>query len=221
MLQNRVNPFGDIIRTAARGSLMGNRGVIHNERKEIVRTWRLKAWIACVLEFKGRWRKVMTTDRWTELFFFDEATAFAAGHRPCFECRRADAVRFKQAWIARNPEYQFHEKTPIGSIDEVLHRERIAKDGAKLRHEEAFHALPNGSFIDIDDAAWLVWDNLIYKWTPEGYSAGVPGPGTPGATEMSGPARMVSVLTPRSVVRAFRAGYVPAVRLALSVLNRL
>lgn len=214
MLQNRVNPFGEIFRTPARGSLMGNRGVIHNDRQEIVRPWRLKAWIACVLEFKGRWRKVMTPDRWTELFFFDEATAFAAGHRPCFECRRADAVRFKQAWLTGNPQYGFNEKTPIASIDDVLHGERVAKNGSKLRYQEKFELLPNGSFIEMNGAAWLVWDSLIYQWTPEGYRAGVPGPEGYGAG-VPGPAGMVRVLTPRSVVRAFRAGYVPAVRLNL------
>ena len=204
MLQNRVNPFGNIIRTPARGHWTGNRGVLHNERQEIVRPFRLKAWITCALAFKGRWRKVMTPDRWTELFFFDEATAFAAGHRPCFECRRADAVRFKRAWVAGNPEYGFGEKTPIGEIDENLHRERVAKNGGKVSYEEQFAALPNGSFIDWQGDAWLVWDGLVYRWAPEGYGEGA-----------VGPVGLAKVLTPRSVVRAFRAGYVPEVGLGL------
>jgi hypothetical protein len=84
-MQNRVDPFGNIIETKARGSFMGNRGVIHNEQKQITHAFKHKAWITCVLDFKGRKRTVMTVDRWTELFFLDEATAFAAGHRPCFE----------------------------------------------------------------------------------------------------------------------------------------
>src|SRR5258708_31859974 len=176
MLQTRVDPFGKIIRTPARGHWMGNRGVLHDERQEIVRPFRLKAWITCVLAFKGRWRRVMTPDRWTELFFFDEATAFAAGHRPCFECRRQDALRFKRAWLAGNLEYEFDEKTPIGKIDIILHAERVAKDGAKVTFEEEFGALPNGSFIEWQGEAWLVWDGLIYKWAPEGYGEGVPGP---------------------------------------------
>jgi hypothetical protein len=227
MLQNRVNPFGEIIRTPARGSLMGNRGVIHSEHQQITRPWRLKAWITCVLEFKGKWRKVMTPNRWTELFFFDEATAFSAGHRPCFECRRADALRFKRAWLAGNPEQKFNEKTPIAFIDEILHRERIAKDGSKIRHEEKLAALPNGTFIDLNNAPYLVWAGQLYKWTPEGYSleATVPGNRTsampePGSrkteahnSQNPSPDSIVRVLTPRSIVNAFRAGYIPAIRL--------
>lgn len=174
---------------------MGNRGVIHNERKEIVRAFRLKAWITCVLSFKGRHRQVMKPDRWTELFFFDEATAFAAGHRPCFECRRADAMRFKRAWIEGNPSYGFDEKTPIGKIDAVLHAERVGSDGSKVSFVESFGALPNGSFIELGGEAYLVFNGLVHRWSPEGYGSGVSGPG--GA---------VRVLTPRSVVNAFRAG---------------
>ena len=87
MLQNRVNPLGDIIRTPARGAWMGNRGLLHNERQEIVRPYRLIPWITCVLSFKNRHRPVMAPGQYTELFFLDEATSFAAGHRPCKECR--------------------------------------------------------------------------------------------------------------------------------------
>src|ERR1700730_14192737 len=101
-LQNRVDPFGRLIRTTARGAWMGNRGLIHNEYQQIVRTFRLKAWITCRLEFKGWYRKVMSPNRYTELFFLDEATAFSAGHRPCAECRREDFNRFKAAWLQGN-----------------------------------------------------------------------------------------------------------------------
>ncbi|HEY0652814.1 MAG TPA: hypothetical protein VGD65_06790, partial [Chryseosolibacter sp.] len=113
MLQNRVDPFGSIISTAARGTWMGNRGVIHNEQKQITRPFKHKAWITCVLEFKDRRRTVMSPGRWTELFFMDEATAFAAGHRPCFECRREDAKRFKECWLKGNPSHQFSMSTSI------------------------------------------------------------------------------------------------------------
>src|ERR1700760_1777025 len=105
MLQNRVDPEGNIIRTSARGSWMGNRGIIHDEQQNVLRAFKLKAWITCVLAFKGRKRPVMAPNRYTELFFLDEATAFSAGHRPCFECRRQDAGRFKSLWIKANPEY--------------------------------------------------------------------------------------------------------------------
>jgi len=231
-LQNRVDPFGAIIRTPERGHWTGNRGVLHNKRQEIGRPFRLKAWITCRLEFKGRWRKVMSPGKWTELFFFDEATAFAAGHRPCFECRREDAVRFKRAWVEGNREYGFDEKTPVGKIDEVLHRERVVigtKPGlrervtdrwAKVRFEEEIAALPSGTFIEWKGDAWLVKDGFVYKWSPGGYAAGVPGPAVavgdgPAAVDGEGPPALVMVLTPRSVVNAFRAGYVPEMRFDL------
>jgi hypothetical protein len=176
---------------------MGNRGLLHNERQEIVRPFRLTAWITCVLSFKGRRRKVMSPGQYTELFFFDEATAFSAGHRPCFECRRADALRFKTAWIKGNPGYGFDEKTPIGAIDEVLHRERVS---LQERFDARVATLPNGSFIEWEGDAWVVYAGAVYRWSVSGYGERTPGP--EGA---------VRVLTPRSVVNAFRAGYVAEV----------
>src|ERR1700729_1628773 len=112
MLQNRVDPFGNIIKTAARGQWMGNRGVIHDHHQTLVRPFRLLAWITCVLEFKDRKRELMAPDRYTELFFLDEATSFAAGHRPCAECRTKAFNRFKTAWVGANPEYGFDLRTP-------------------------------------------------------------------------------------------------------------
>ncbi|HTJ10817.1 MAG TPA: hypothetical protein VL547_02270, partial [Dinghuibacter sp.] len=99
MLQNRVDPYGNIIFTPARGAWMGNRGLLHDAQQHIRRPFRLKAWIICVLQFKGRHRPVMAPGQYTELFFLDEATALSAGHRPCAECRREDFNRFKAAWI--------------------------------------------------------------------------------------------------------------------------
>jgi hypothetical protein len=93
-LQNRVTPLGEIVTASERGTLMGNRGVLHDAARQIVRPWQLVRWIACATEFRGRWRPVMTPNRWTELFFLDEATSFAAGHRPCALCRRDDYTRF-------------------------------------------------------------------------------------------------------------------------------
>src|SRR5580658_4307221 len=92
--QNRVNPFGEIIATPERGTFMGNRGVLHDDQGRIRRKWQGKRWIVCVLEFRGRKRKMMTPSRYTELFFLDEATALAAGHRPCAECRRDRSTLF-------------------------------------------------------------------------------------------------------------------------------
>ena len=144
----------------------------------------------------------MSPGLWTELFFFDEATAFAAGHRPCFECRRPDAVRFKQAWISGNPEYGFTAKTPIRELDEVLHRERIQPDGEKVRFEAEFSTLPDGTFIELTGKAWVVYAGAVHQWSPAGYGEGI-----------AGPMGMVRVLTPKSTVNAFRAGYLPEVRL--------
>jgi len=198
MLQNRVDPFGNIIRTSARGALMGNRGVIHDEHKTIHRAFRIKAWITCVLQFKGRHRAIMTPNRWTELFFLDEATAFSAGHRPCFECRREDAVRFKSCWIKGNPEYGFSVNTPIGEIDKILHSERIDHKENKVTYEETLQDLPDGTFIEIEGSAYLLADRHVFGWTPFGYEKGKVLP--------SG--HRVKVLTPRSVVNAFQAGYI-------------
>lgn len=141
----------------------------------------------------------MTPNRWTELFFLDEATSFSAGHRPCFECRREDALLFKTFWLKGNPEYGFDQKTHIKEIDLVLDRERISSDKSKVTFEEDVDSIPNGTFILIDNKAWLFWDKLLYLWSPFGYEPGMVLPDI----------KRVTVLTPRSVVNAFRAGYVP------------
>jgi hypothetical protein len=202
MFQNRVDPFGNIIKTNARGSIMGNRGVIHNTSQEITHVFRHKAWISCVLEFKGRWRKVMTPNRWTELFFLDEATAFAAGHRPCFECRKEDAMRFKAAWIAGNPGYNFSMKTSVGDIDEVIHGERIDKQKRKVTHTRASSDIADGTFIALDSQPFLFRSGKLHLWTPFGYEEAIPLPGD----------STLTVLTPVSIVNAFRAGYVPIMK---------
>jgi hypothetical protein len=202
MLQNRVDPFGNILKSAARGSFMGNRGVIHNAHKEITHAFKHKAWITCALEFKGRKRNVMTVDRWTELFFLDEATAFAAGHRPCFECRRVDAQRFKSCWIQGNPSYRFTMKTSITAIDEVIHQERIDNKKKKVVHERAPSDVPEGAFILIGTEPYLFSQGKLHQWTPFGYESTVDMPGV----------SQVTVLTPASIVNAFCAGYVPQIK---------
>ena len=198
MLQNRVDTWGNIITTKARGAWMGNRGILHDEHQTIRRAFKLKAWITCVLQFRGRHRKVMSPDRWTELFFLDEATSFAAGHRPCFECRREDALRFKKFWLKGNPEYGFDEGVSIGEIDQILHKERIDKHGGKVSYEERVGALPDGIFIEIEGKAYLVAHGKIFLWSPFGYEDD----GTLPAGQQ------VKVLTPGSIVNAIRAGYV-------------
>ncbi|WDF79616.1 hypothetical protein PQ469_06305 [Mucilaginibacter sp. KACC 22773] len=203
MLQNRVSPHGDIIKTSARGAWIGNRGQLHGNTKTILRPFKLKAWITCLLQFKGRHREVMSPGLWTELFFLDEATAFAAGHRPCFECRRDDANKFKTAWLKGNPEYGFDKKTAIGKIDEITHQERIDKSGNKVTFDADVQGLPNGTFIQVDGESYLVSNSQLYHWTPAGYEK-------PGLSIKAG---QVTVLTPRSTVNAFSAGYLPQIAL--------
>ncbi|MDB5149877.1 MAG: hypothetical protein JWQ57_3897 [Mucilaginibacter sp.] len=199
MLQNRVNPFGQLIKTPERGAWLGNRGVIHNEQEEIVRAYKIKAWIACVLEFRGRHREIMQPDRWTELFFLDEATAFSAGHRPCFQCRYKDHQRFKEFWLMGNPKYGFDMKTPVSKIDDILQAERIAADKSKVTYEENTKDLPNGTFVIYNEKPHLLKDGQLYLWSPAGYEKGIALPDV----------GKLRVLTPPSFVNMFSAGYVP------------
>lgn len=198
MLQNRVDPQGNIIQTSARGAWMGNRGQLHDNGKIIKRPFKLLAWITCVLQFKNRHREVMAPGLYTELFFLDEATAFSAGHRPCFECRREDANRFKAAWLKGNPAYQFNTKTPISKIDEIIHLERIDKKGEKVTHKAAVKDLPEGVFIEYKQEPYLIAGGRCYHWTPSGYEK-----------SQNLPGGKVDVLTPASIVNAIKAGYQP------------
>ncbi len=196
--QNRVTPFGEILATPERGTLLGNRGVLH-EGERIVRPWQLRHWLLCRLEFKGRKRVVMSTGRYTELFFLDEATGLAAGHRPCAECRRERYTAFCRAWLAAG----LGEGTKVRAeaLDERLHAERLGP-GARTRAD--LGDLPDGVFVtpeESGDEAYLVWGSALLTWSPGGYGQRRPRPR----------GGSVWVLTPRSTVEAIRAGYVPEV----------
>jgi len=141
----------------------------------------------------------MTPDRWTELFFLDEATAFAAGHRPCFECRREDATRFKLCWLKGNPDYNFTMSTSISLVDEIIHGERIDHLQRKVTYQLAPLDLPDGAFIEVNDAPYLFCRGKLFLWTPFGYDRSVDLPAS----------ETVTVLTPKSIVNALRAGYLP------------
>lgn len=207
MLQNRLDPMGNLIKTKARGAWMGNRGgVLHNDQQNIVRQYKSKGWLICLLQFKGRQRKVMTPGLYTELFSLDEATAFAAGHRPCAECRRADFNRFRECWVAGNPEYGFTSKVLIGEIDNILQQERIDENGKKVSYYETqLSNLPDGVFISLNDEPYLLYNKMLHRWTPFEYEERITVPLVTGDR--------FQVLTPKSVVNAFRAGYVPMVTL--------
>lgn len=203
-LQNRVTPFGEIVATSHRGRFTGNRGIIHDPatRTLLNRRWSLKAWITCVCEFKGRRRKVMGGRSWTELFFLDEATAFAAGHRPCFYCRRTDAVAFRDAWGKGNGHAQPYAK----DMDEILHCERL-EGGTKRFHRLPMpvRELPNGVMIATADKSYLMANGEAWLWSFAGYSR------VPAVLEEA------ALLTPPSIVNALRAGYRPDIHVSASV----
>lgn len=197
--QNRVTPFSDIIATPARGSLMGNRGCLHNDQGDIKRLFRGKRWIICQLEFKGRQRAIMSPGKYTELFFLDEATALAAGHRPCAECSHDRFKMFASIWAEANSKLISGRKISVGIIDNILHSERIMRNKQKVTYQQPLALLPSGSFITLenDKQPYLVVEDALLAWNPQGYSQRIPRPDT----------EIVRVLTPRSTVRTLAQGY--------------
>lgn len=196
-LENRVTPTGTIERNSARGTLMGNRGVLHTPKKELKRQFKTKAWITCVLEFKGRKRELMSRDLYTELFFLDEVTAFSAGHRPCAECRRTRYNEFRDAWIrANNEEGDTVIRAP--QMDGVLHAERL-DGGQKVTWPHSLADLPHGTMFQSGEETYALCDGEVLKWDFEGYSAAI----------QEDIPKTVDVLTPRSVVNIFRSGFRP------------
>jgi hypothetical protein len=193
--QNRVTPFGELIATAARGTLMGNRGCLHDTAQRIQRPFALQRWIICRLQFRGRRRTVMAPGRYTELFFLDEATALAAGHRPCAECQRERYRLFRAHWA----EARAMTGVPsAGEMDDVLHAERLDAAHAKRTYVERLSGLPAGVMVTDDETrAHLVLAGALRAWSPAGY-----GPRRP--REPSAPMR---VLTPPSIVRVLARGY--------------
>jgi hypothetical protein len=193
--QNRVTPFGALIATPHRGSLMGNRGCLHDAEQRIRRPFTVKRWIHCVLQFKGRRRAVMAPGRYTELFFLDEATALAAGHRPCAECQRDRYRLFRERWA------QAHALTRLPSaedMDEVLHAERWDGEHVGRPWTAGLASLPAGVMVAEDDThASLLTPTQLVRWTPAGYTM-----------SRSRPAEgSVRALTPPSIVRVIAAGY--------------
>src|SRR5262245_46713526 len=169
--QNRVTPLSEIIATPARGTLMGNRGCLHNEQQEIVRPHQGQRWIFCLLQFKNRHRTIMKPGHYTELFFLDEATALAAGHRPCAECSRPRFEHFRNLWALANPDLAHGAKPLATIIDHVLHGERLDAGHKKPVYAEQLGALPDGSFVlfDHDLQPHLIFHKFLYTWSPEGY----------------------------------------------------
>ena len=193
-LQNRVTPLSELVADPGRGLVYGNRGCLHDDEGRIRRRYNGKRWIACRLEFRG-WQRtaLLQPGLFTELFFLDEATAFAAGHRPCALCRREDYNRFSDFWGDLHP-----GQRGADAMDEQLHGERVdPRTRGQLRHESALEDVPDGAFVLVDERPWLVLGRALYRWSPGGYDARVPRP-----------SRMPSVvLTPPSLVGVLRAGW--------------
>lgn len=199
-----MTPQGERIADAARGLLLGNRGVLVDAHGKFTRRkWSTWAWIACVLAWKGRRRPLMQPGTWTELFFLDEATGFAAGHRPCGECRRADYQRFKQAWLVANAAQLPDGALTIQAIDRILHAERKRRWDGEAWPRVRTAALPNGAMVELegDADAWLVWGANLLRWTPAGYTD----------RRSRRDHRMAGLITPPTVVEALRVGYLPLV----------
>jgi hypothetical protein len=192
-LQNRVTAMGDIVAAPERGTFTGNRGIIHDpsNRTLLNRRWASPAWLVCVLEWRGRRRDVMGTRSWTELFFLDEATAFAAGHRPCFYCRREAALAF-QARFPGGP------KAP--EMDRVLHAERL--DGRRKRLHTMPADLPDGAMILQDGTPHLVLGGRALRWSLGGY-------GAPAAL-----AKDARLVTPPSTLTVLKGGYQPSLHVS-------
>jgi hypothetical protein len=195
-LQNRVDPYGALHATEARGAWLGNRGVVHDASKRVVVAWRLRRWITCVLRFKGRQREVFSPNRYSELFFLDEATSLSAGHRPCAECRRARYDEFRAAWNGAARPFPSAE-----AIDKALHAERLDAVGGKRTYTAVLSSLPDGVMVEHATRPHLVWNGRLLPWSFSGYGPAVD----------ALPERDVSVLAPRSIVRAIERGFAPQV----------
>jgi hypothetical protein len=206
-LQNRVTPMGDIVAAPERGCFTGNRGIIHDPqtRTLLKRRWASPAWLICTLHWRDVRRSVMATRSWTELFFLDEATALAAGHRPCFYCRRAAARAFQRGFPNAAPA----TFPKARDIDAALHAERLAGRARRLHVLTAPAAeLPDGAMILQDDVPHLMLGGLARPWSLRGYGAPVT------------PLDCARLITPPSTVAVLRAGYRPWIHASASCSRR-
>ncbi len=205
-LQNRVTPFGEIVAFPQRGLFTGNRGIIHDPQSRTLlrKRWATKRWLICLCTFKDRRRAPMAAGRWTALFFLDEATALAAGHRPCFECRRDDAEAFRAAWMGDSSV----PMPGVDTIDAVLHDERLDGKAQRLRAITGhWSSLPDGAMIAAGWSAWLILGGRALRWSPAGYEA-------------AGSPERPMLLTPPSTVAALRRGYRPALHPTATSIGR-
>jgi hypothetical protein len=199
-LQNRVTPLSELVAEPGRGLVYGNRGCLHDADGRIRRRYAVRRWIACRLQFRGWLRRpLLQPGRFTELFFLDEATAFAAGHRPCALCRHEDYVRFGAIWRDLHS-----DQAGADAVDARLHAERVDPDTHEQRHHTApLDDLPDGVFVLHHGAPWLVQGAELRRWSAGGYTARMPRPSAESGT----------VITPPSLVHVLRAAWRPVVPL--------
>jgi len=202
-LQNRVKPNGEIVASRSYGTMMGNRGNLHNANKELIRQTKrsYKGWVACLLEFESIQRKVMNPGQYTELFFLDEATAFSAGHRPCNDCQKDRLKEFKKIWLGTNESAYTLTSTNVKDIDEIIQEERVDANGNKVTYSSGIIELPDGIFVEFEDKYFLKWRNSLLEWSIDGYVSAVPISNN----------KTAKVLTPKSIVRCFSSGFLPKV----------
>ncbi len=193
---NRVAPDGSLHAVASRGLLWGNRGPLLDADGALARHSRGRGWVCCVLDLHGRRREQWRPGRLTELYFLDEATALAAGHRPCGECRHADHARFRAAWTRAFP-----TDTTAALVDRRLHEARLVAPGTHRTYEAALDELPDGTFVEHEARSWLVRGSRVLAWSFDGYQDAVARTALPA---------VVRVRTPEPTVAALRAGFTPA-----------
>lgn len=192
-LRNRVTPTGDIIVHPARGMLMGNRGILHDDDQQLLkRRWQHTHWVTCLTEYRDRKRPLMAKGNYTELFFLDEAVSLAAGHRPCAECRRSAYMRFRMRFDMANG------TTTLPELDKLLHRDRVTRKREQVRFEALLETLPDGVMVLYNKHPYLVQRDALLRYSPQGYT-----------DRVKRPEGMVTVLTPRSTVATIALGYAP------------
>ncbi len=202
-LQNRVDPYGNLLAVADRGGWMGNRGCLHDTHRSVVRRSARDAWVLCRLQWKGIRRAIMSPGRYTELFFLDEATALSAGHRPCNDCQSERLGAFKEAW-ASGVDETLGKLPTVARIDAVLKQERAVVAGSRQPVPYQLGGLPDGVMVQVpdgDNGVHLWWRGKLHRWTPGGYAE----------ARRGDLAATVLLLTPLATTKAIAAGYLPEV----------
>ena len=200
LLQNTVDPWSNLVRDRSRiATFMGNRGVAHDSNRQIkTKTWETRRWICCARDFKGIDRRPLFKTEpfsYSELFFLDEATAYAAGHRPCNDCRKEALSLFKSIWLLTHRDEGNTHPLTVKEIDDRLHSERLDHNGAKATYAASISSLPPGTMFSYEGGAFLVQADGIRRWTSSGYH-----------TASADPSTTVAVLTPPSIVKMIQQG---------------